>query len=96
MQSNNDLAELIVAFAAVEGIFFSGAFASIFWIKNRGILPGLTSSNEFISRDEGLHRDFACMLLKRVLLIPHQEKGFLKLSLKPSELNKNFSQFPAC
>ncbi|KZV62863.1 ribonucleotide reductase [Peniophora sp. CONT] len=52
----------LVAFACVEGIFFSGAFASIFWLKKRGLLPGLTFSNELISRDEGLHTDFACLL----------------------------------
>ncbi|SPO00572.1 probable small subunit of ribonucleotide reductase [Cephalotrichum gorgonifer] len=55
-------AQRLVAFAAVEGIFFSGAFASIFWLKKRGLMPGLTFSNELISRDEGLHTDFACLL----------------------------------
>lgn len=54
--------ERLVAFAAVEGIFFSGSFASIFWLKKRGLMPGLTFSNELISRDEGLHCDFACLL----------------------------------
>ncbi|OAJ38285.1 ribonucleoside-diphosphate reductase small chain, variant [Batrachochytrium dendrobatidis JEL423] len=54
--------ERLVAFAAVEGIFFSGSFASIFWLKKRGLMPGLTFSNELISRDEGLHTDFACLL----------------------------------
>jgi ribonucleoside-diphosphate reductase beta chain len=55
-----------MAFAAVEGIFFSGAFCSIFWFKQRGIMPGLTTSNEFISRDEGLHTDFACLLYSKL------------------------------
>jgi ribonucleoside-diphosphate reductase subunit M2 len=55
-------AERLVAFAAVEGIFFSGSFASIFWLKKRGLMPGLTFSNELICRDEGLHTDFACLL----------------------------------
>lgn len=55
-------AERLIAFAAVEGIFFSGSFCSIFWMKKRGLLPGLTFSNELISRDEGLHCDFAVML----------------------------------
>ncbi|ODQ81690.1 hypothetical protein BABINDRAFT_159947 [Babjeviella inositovora NRRL Y-12698] len=54
--------ERLVAFAAVEGIFFSGSFASIFWLKKRGLMPGLTFSNELICRDEGLHTDFACLL----------------------------------
>ena len=59
---NGNFAERLVAFACVEGIFFSGSFCAIFWLKKRGILPGLTFSNELISRDEGLHRDFACLL----------------------------------
>ena len=58
--------ERIVAFAAVEGIFFSGSFAAIFWLKKRGLMPGLTFSNEMISRDEGLHCDFACLLFKHL------------------------------
>jgi ribonucleotide reductase beta subunit family protein with ferritin-like domain len=56
------LGHRVVAFAAVEGIFFSASFCAIFWLKKRGLLPGLCFSNELISRDEGLHRDFACML----------------------------------
>jgi ribonucleoside-diphosphate reductase beta chain len=54
--------ERLIAFAAVEGIFFSGSFCSIFWLKKRGLMPGLSFSNELISRDEGLHCDFACHL----------------------------------
>ena len=60
--SNKSFAERLIAFAAVEGIFFSGSFAAIFWLKQRGLMPGLTFSNELISRDEGLHCDFACLL----------------------------------
>lgn len=56
----------LVAFAAVEGIFFSGSFAAIFWLKKRGLMPGLGFSNELISRDEGLHCDFACLLFKHL------------------------------
>ncbi|KAF8450032.1 ribonucleoside-diphosphate reductase small subunit [Kalaharituber pfeilii] len=59
-------AQRLVAFAAVEGIFFSGSFASIFWLKKRGLMPGLTFSNELISRDEGLHTDFACLLFRHL------------------------------
>ena len=59
-------AERLVAFAAVEGIFFSGSFCSIFWLKKRGIMPGLSFSNELISRDEGLHCDFACLLYSQL------------------------------
>ncbi|EME29383.1 ribonucleotide reductase small subunit [Galdieria sulphuraria] len=62
IQSSASFAERLVAFAAVEGIFFSGSFCSIFWLKKRGLMPGLTFSNELISRDEGLHCDFACLL----------------------------------
>ena len=59
---NGSFAERLIAFAAVEGIFFSGSFCSIFWLKKRGLMPGLCTSNEFISRDEGMHCDFACLL----------------------------------
>jgi ribonucleoside-diphosphate reductase beta chain len=60
--TNGNFAERLIAFAAVEGIFFSGSFCSIFWLKKRGLMPGLSFSNELISRDEGLHCDFACLL----------------------------------
>jgi len=62
--SNDNFAERLVAFAAIEGVFFSGSFCSIFWLKKRGLMPGLTFSNELISRDEGLHTDFACLLYR--------------------------------
>ncbi|KAL6343402.1 hypothetical protein AAG906_024767 [Vitis piasezkii] len=62
IQSSNLFAERLIAFACVEGIFFSGSFCAIFWLKKRGLMPGLTFSNELISRDEGLHCDFACLL----------------------------------
>ena len=62
MNNSDSFAERLVAFAAVEGIFFSGSFCSIFWLKKRGLMPGLGFSNELISRDEGLHCDFACLL----------------------------------
>ncbi|XP_029943234.1 ribonucleoside-diphosphate reductase subunit M2-like [Salarias fasciatus] len=65
--------ERVVAFAAVEGIFFSGSFAAIFWLKKRGLMPGLTFSNELISRDEGLHCDFACLMFKHLLRKPSPE-----------------------
>merc|ERR1719471_2309360 len=64
----------LVAFVAVEGIFFSGSFCALFWLKKRGIMPGLTFSNELISRDEGLHTDFACLLYKKLQKqIPQEE-----------------------
>merc|ERR1712072_455790 len=62
MNRENSFAERIVAFAAVEGILFSGSFCAIYWLKKRGLMPGLTFSNELISRDEGLHAEFACLL----------------------------------
>lgn len=65
--------ERLVAFAAVEGIFFSGSFASIFWLKKRGLMPGLTFSNELICRDEGLHTDFACLLFAHLQNRPSPE-----------------------
>ncbi|MHA6248495.1 ribonucleoside-diphosphate reductase small subunit [Pontibacter sp. CAU 1760] len=64
---SENFAERLIAFAAVEGIFFSGSFCSIFWMKKRGLMPGLTFSNELISRDEGLHCDFACLLYKMLV-----------------------------
>lgn len=66
INSTNSFAERLVAFAAVEGIFFSGSFCAIFWLKKRGKMPGLTFSNELISRDEGLHTEFACLLYSKL------------------------------
>ena len=66
INDKNSFAERLVAFAAVEGIFFSGSFCAIFWFKKRSRLPGLTFSNELISRDEGLHTDFACLLYSKL------------------------------
>ena len=65
--NSESFAERLIAFAAVEGIFFSGSFCSIFWLKKRGLMPGLSLSNQFISRDEGMHCDFACLLYTRYL-----------------------------
>lgn len=64
---NGSFHERLIAFAAVEGIFFSGSFCSIFWLKKRGLMPGLSFSNELISRDEGLHCDFACLLYSQLV-----------------------------
>jgi len=69
-------AERVIAFASVEGIFFSGSFASIFWLKKRGLMPGLAFSNELISRDEGLHTDFACLMYKHLVNKPTQERVY--------------------
>lgn len=62
INNNDNFASRLIAFAAIEGIFFSGSFCAIFWLKKRSLMPGLTFSNELISRDEGLHTDFACLL----------------------------------
>jgi ribonucleoside-diphosphate reductase beta chain len=64
--SGEDYATRLVAFACVEGIFFSGSFCAIYWLKKRGLLPGLTFSNELISRDEGLHTEFAVTLYHKL------------------------------
>ena len=65
--NNASFAERMIAFAAVEGIFFSASFCAIFWLKKRGLMPGLCFSNELISRDEGLHCDFACLLYSKLV-----------------------------
>ncbi|PWN48471.1 ribonucleoside-diphosphate reductase small chain A [Violaceomyces palustris] len=82
-------AERLVAFAAVEGIFFSGSFASIFWLKKRGLMPGLTFSNELISRDEGLHTDFACLLFSHLKKRAHPDT-VLKIISEAVEIEKMF------
>jgi len=66
-RKKGNFAERLIAFAAVEGIFFSGSFCALFWLKKRGLMPGMTFSNELISRDEGLHCDFACLLHNKLL-----------------------------
>ena len=65
-REKSSFAERIIAFAAIEGIFFSGSFCAIFWLKKRGLMPGLAFSNELISRDEGMHCDFACLIYNKL------------------------------
>lgn len=79
----------LLAFAAVEGIFFSGSFCAIFWLKKRGLMPGLTFSNELISRDEGLHTDFAC-LLYNMLEEKLTDEQVLELITEAVEIEKEF------
>lgn len=86
---NGSFAERLVAFAAVEGIFFSGSFCSIFWLKKRGLMPGLTFSNELISRDEGLHCEFAC-LLYRMLVNKLPEEQVHSIIRNAVEIEKEF------
>ena len=82
-------AERLIAFAAIEGIFFSGSFAAIFWLKKRGLMPGLTFSNELISRDEGLHCDFA-VVLYRHLLYPPQKDRIIEIIIDAVGIEKEF------
>ena len=83
-------AERLVAFAAVEGIFFSGSFCSIFWLKKRGLMPGLSFSNELISRDEGLHCDFACLLYTEHLVNQLPKEDVTKIIQDAVEIEKEF------
>lgn len=82
-------AERLVAFACVEGIFFSGAFCSIFWLKKRGLMPGLTFSNELISRDEALHTEFAILLYKK-LIQPLPEKTVTLIITQAVKIEQEF------
>jgi ribonucleoside-diphosphate reductase beta chain len=83
-------AQRLVAFAAVEGIFFSGSFCSIFWLKKRGLMPGLGFSNELISRDEGLHCDFACLLYNNHIENKLDKKEIEQIILDAVEIEKEF------
>jgi len=83
-------AERLVAFAAVEGIFFSGSFCSIFWLKKRGLMPGLAFSNELISRDEGLHCDFACLLYTKHLVNRLPKEQVIEIIKDAVEIEKEF------
>jgi len=91
ISSKNSFAERLVAFAAIEGIFFSGSFCSIFWLKKRGLMPGLCTSNEFISRDEGLHCEFAVLMHS---LLSEEEKAspetIKKIMMEAVEIEKEF------
>lgn len=83
-------AERLVAFAAVEGIFFSGSFCSIFWLKKRGLMPGLSFSNELISRDEGLHCDFACLLYNNHVVNKLSKDQVRQIIVDAVEIEKDF------
>jgi len=87
---SDSFAERLIAFAAVEGIFFSGAFCSIFWMKNRGLLPGLTFSNELISRDEGMHCDFAVHLHNHHLINKVSKPRIVEIILSALDIEKEF------
>lgn len=85
-----NFAERLVAFAAVEGIFFSGSFCSIFWLKKRGLMPGLSFSNELISRDEGLHCDFACLLYNNHVVNKLSKDQIKEIILDAVAIEKEF------
>lgn len=87
---NGSFVERLIAFAAVEGIFFSGSFCSIFWLKKRGLMPGLTFSNELISRDEGLHCDFACHLYTQHIVNKLPKEKVRDIITDAVEIEKEF------
>ena len=82
--------ERLIAFAAVEGIFFSGSFCSIFWLKKRGLMPGLSFSNELISRDEGLHCQFACLLHNRYIKDKVSEERIKEIICSAVDIERTF------
>ncbi len=88
--NSDSFVERLIAFAAVEGIFFSGSFCSIFWLKKRGLMPGLTFSNELISRDEGMHCDFACHLYNQHIQNKLSEKKIKEIICGALEVEKEF------
>jgi ribonucleoside-diphosphate reductase beta chain len=87
---NGTFTERLIAFAAVEGIFFSGSFCSIFWLKKRGLMPGLTFSNELISRDEGMHCDFACHLFNNHIENKLSESQIKEIIVSALAIEKEF------
>ena len=87
---SDNFVERLISFAAVEGIFFSGSFCSIFWLKKRGLMPGLSFSNELISRDEGLHCDFACLLYADHIKNKLTQDRIYEIILEAVEIEKEF------
>lgn len=88
--ASEDFGERLVAFAAVEGIFFSGSFCSIYWLKSRGLMEGLCHANTFIARDEGLHCDFAIHLLNNHLINKPSEEKIIEIFRSAYEIEKEF------
>jgi ribonucleoside-diphosphate reductase beta chain len=88
--SSEDFVERLVAFAVIEGIFFSGSFCSIFWLKKRGLMPGLSFSNQLISRDEGLHCDFACLLYTKYIKNKLSKERILEIVTDAVTIEKEF------
>lgn len=90
--SDRPFVERLVAFAVIEGIFFSGPFAYIFWLRDRRILPALGKANEFISRDEGYHRDFACHLYKDLIVNKLDQESINEIVREGTEIELEFVQ----
>ena len=88
--NNGSFVERLIAFAAIEGIFFSGSFCSIFWLKKRGLMPGLTFSNELISRDEGMHCEFACLLYNNHIVNKLTEQEVKDIICSAVDIEKEF------
>lgn len=88
--SNDTFAKRLIAFAIVEGIFFSGAFCAIYWLKQKNLLPGLARSNELISRDEGLHCDFACLLYSKIKNTRLTQEEITDMFLDAVDIEKEF------
>jgi len=88
--NSGNFVERLIAFAAVEGIFFSGSFCSIFWLKKRGLMPGLSFSNELISRDEGLHCEFACLLYKEYVVNKLPQERIYEIITDAVTIEKEF------
>ena len=86
----DDFINRLIAFSVVEGVFFSGSFCAIFWLKKRGIMNGLTNSNELISRDEGLHRDVACYIYKNMIVNKKTKKQVIDIVKDGVEIEKEF------
>ena len=87
--NRSGFATRLIAFACVEGIFFSGSFCAIYWLKKRGLMPGLTFSNELISRDEGMHTDFAVLLFSKLINKPKKSKVY-EIFKNAVEIEKEF------
>ena len=87
---NGTFVQRLVAFSMVEGIFFSGSFCSIFWLKKRGLMPGLAQSNQLISRDEGMHRDFACLLYRKYIQNKLPEEEVIEMVKEAVAIEKDF------
>lgn len=89
-EEKKPFAQRLVAFAAIEGIFFSGSFCAIFWLKKRGLLPGLCFSNELISRDEAMHTEFACLLHSKLIYNLDGENDAREIIMEAVEIEKEF------